>query len=75
MDYYFAIGHNPNTKFLNGMLELNDLWYIKTDEIMHTSVEGCFACGDVQDAIYRQTITAASSGYIAGYEAIKYLKK
>lgn len=70
---FFAIGHNPNTKFLNGMLKLDDLGYIQTDKWMHTSVDGCFACGDVQDYVYRQAITASSSGYIAGIEAKKYL--
>lgn len=72
---FFAIGHKPNTDFLNNMLELNELGYIVTNDVMETSVKGIYACGDVQDYAYRQAITAASSGCIAGLEAIKYLEE
>ena len=54
---------------------LNENGYIKADERMHTSVEGLFACGDVQDFKYRQAITAAASGCIAGIESSKYVSK
>lgn len=72
---FFAIGHVPNTKFLDESVELNEAGYIKTNERMHTSVEGLFACGDVQDSVYRQAVTAAASGYIAGIEGCKYVEK
>lgn len=72
---FFAIGHIPNAQFLNGMVQVNDLGYIKVDEEMRTSVEGCFACGDVQDFVYRQAITAAASGCIAGTEASRFLEE
>lgn len=72
---FFAIGHVPNTKFLEENVELDDAGYIITNERMHTSVEGLFACGDVQDPVYRQAVTAASSGYIAGIESCKYIER
>lgn len=70
---FFGIGHNPNTSFLNGLVELDDLGYIVTDKYGHTNLSGCFACGDVQDHIYRQAVTAAASGCIVGNEALKYI--
>lgn len=72
---FFAIGHIPNTWFLEKDVSLNENGYIKSDERMHTSVQGLFACGDVQDFKYRQAITAASSGCIAGTECGKYVNK
>lgn len=72
---FFAIGHIPNTWFLEKDVSLNENGYIKSDERMHTSVQGLFACGDVQDFKYRQAITAASSGCIAGTECSKYVNK
>lgn len=71
---FFGIGHNPNTKFLNGLVELDDVGYIKADCRGFTSVPGCFACGDVQDAIYRQAVTAAASGCISGKEVVSYIE-
>lgn len=70
---FFAIGHVPNTEFLNGIVELDNNKYIKTNEKMKTSVDGIFACGDVQDNQYKQAVTAAASGCIAGKECLKYL--
>lgn len=70
---FFAIGHVPNTKFLDGSVELDEAGYIRANRRMHTSVEGLFACGDVQDSVYRQAVTAAASGYIAGVEGCKYI--
>lgn len=71
---FFGIGHNPNTGFLEGLVEVNGNGYIVTDENMHTSMKGLFACGDVQDYYYRQAVTAAASGCVAALECLKYLE-
>ncbi len=70
---FLAIGHVPNTSFLKGIIEVDELCYIKADKNMHTNVEGLFAAGDVQDRRFRQAITAAGSGCMAAMEAEKYL--
>lgn len=70
---FLAIGHIPNTKFLQGFLDLDDHGYLKANNHMHTNVEGIFAAGDVQDTRFRQAITAAGSGCKAAMEAEKYL--
>lgn len=70
---FLAIGHIPNTKFLEGSLDLDDHGYLKADRFMKTNVEGVFAAGDVQDTHYRQAITAAGTGCQAAMEAEKYL--
>lgn len=71
---FFAIGHQPNTGFLNGQLELNEVGYIRVKNgSMRTSREGVFAAGDVQDPIYRQAITAAGTGCMAALDAEKWL--
>ena len=72
---FLAIGHIPNTKFLEGKLDLDDHGYIKADKFMHTSLKGVFAAGDVQDTRFRQAITAAGSGCMAAMEAEKYLSE
>ena len=67
---FFAVGHDPNTKFLKGQLELNDTGYIKVAPgTCRTSIDLVFAAGDVQDPIYRQAVTAAGSGCMAAIEA------
>jgi thioredoxin reductase (NADPH) len=70
---FLAIGHIPNTKFLISFLDLDEHGYLKANNHMHTNVEGIFAAGDVQDTRFRQAITAAGSGCMAGMEAEKYL--
>lgn len=72
---FVAIGHRPNTAFLNGQLEADSVGYLVTkDASSHTSVEGVFACGDVMDPHYRQAITAAGTGCKAAMDAEKYLE-
>lgn len=70
---FFAIGHTPNTWFLDESVKKNETGYLITDDKMRTSVPGLFACGDVQDFRFRQAVTAASSGCIAATECCKFL--
>lgn len=72
--FFLGIGHNPNTEFLKGQLELDAQGYIKVKgDTTETSIEGVFAAGDVADPRYRQAIVAAGSGAKAALDAERFL--
>ncbi len=72
---FIAIGHEPNTKFLKGILDMDEVGYLITEKSSaKTKIEGVYACGDAQDSVYRQAITAAGTGCMAAIDAERYLE-
>ncbi|MGG1518116.1 thioredoxin-disulfide reductase [Paenibacillus oryzisoli] len=73
---FLAIGHTPNTGFLGGQLPTDELGYLQViSGTSQTAIHGVFACGDVQDRIYRQAITSAGSGCMAALDAERFLSE
>lgn len=71
---FIAIGHQPNTGLFEGVLDMDDVGYLITEgKTMKTNIDGVFACGDAQDAIYRQAVTAAGTGCMAAIDAERFL--